>query len=463
LRKNPAIKKQQLSNLKAQLYRQILSSLRMIDEENIDIALHEQMDFARLLYNKGLYLQSLKVLDRMKEMASRQHQLTYLQQVLFFEKNIEALYITRSMKDRADQLSREADEVNESLVLVSKLSNLSLQLYSWYINHGHCRNREEEAEIKQFFNERLTVHPAGCKSFYEKLYLFQSYCWYAFIRQDFLMYYRYAQKWIDLFHDQPLMIKVETGYYIKGMHNLLNAHFDLRNFEGFAIALQQFRDFAATELAQKHDNHRVQTFVYINSAMINQHFMMGTFAEGLKLIPELEKKLEEYTHLLDNHRILVFNYKIANLYFGSGRYDIAIDYLQKIINEAPDLRNDLQCYARLLHLMAHYELGNYEILDSLTRSVYRFMAKMENLTIVEEAMFRFLRKSFQLSRHQMKAELKDFLDSIKQLEKNRFQTRTFAYLDVISWVESKVTGKPLSQVIHDKYLAKKKRLYPSVS
>ena len=46
--------------------------------------------------------------------------------------------------------------------------------------------------------------------FYERLYLYQSYCWYAFIRQDFLQYYRYAQKWVDLFDAQPLMIRVET-------------------------------------------------------------------------------------------------------------------------------------------------------------------------------------------------------------------------------------------------------------
>jgi tetratricopeptide (TPR) repeat protein len=364
------------------------------------------------------------------------------------------------MTDRAGLLSAEALEVSTRVDKVVRMSNLALQLYSFYIRNGHARNEKDETTVKAFFKANLPADAYAQTGFYERLYLYQSYCWYAFIRQDFLMYYRYAQKWIDLFHDQPLMIKVETGYYIKGLHNLLNAHFDLRNFEGFANALQQFRAFAGSDLAQKHDNHRVQTFVYINSAMINHHFMMGTFEEGLALIPELEKKLEEYSLFLDNHRILVFNYKIANLYFGSGRYDVAIDYLQKIIIEAPDLRNDLQCYARLLHLMAHYELGNYEILDSLTRSVYRFMAKMENLTVVEEAMFRFLRKSFQLSRHQMKTELKAFLDSIKQLEKNRFQTRTFAYLDVISWVESKVTGMPLSKVIHDKYLAKKKRLYP---
>ena len=70
LKKNKSIKKQQLSNMKAHLYKQILSSLRLIkDENNIDIQLHEQMDHARILYNKGLYLQSLKVLDKMKEMA----------------------------------------------------------------------------------------------------------------------------------------------------------------------------------------------------------------------------------------------------------------------------------------------------------------------------------------------------------------------------------------------------------
>jgi hypothetical protein len=72
-----------------------------------------------------------------------------------------------------------------------------------------------------------------------------------------------------------------------------------------------------------------------------------------------------------------------------GDYATCIDYLQRIINDNVDLRYDLQCYARLLHLMAHYELHNYEIIEYLTKSVYRFMAKMENLTVVEEEMFRF--------------------------------------------------------------------------
>ncbi len=67
------------------------------------------MDYARILYNKGLYLQSLKVLDRMKETARAHNQVTYLLQVLFFEKKIEALHITRSMQDRAEKLTSEVE------------------------------------------------------------------------------------------------------------------------------------------------------------------------------------------------------------------------------------------------------------------------------------------------------------------------------------------------------------------
>jgi hypothetical protein len=78
---------------------------------------------------------------------------------------------------------------------------------------------------------------------------------------------------------------------------------------------------------------------------------------------------------------------------------------------------------------------------------------------VEEEMFRFLRASFQMSRHKLKNEFEEFLKKIKQFEKNRFETRAFAYLDIISWVESKVYQKPMSAIIRQKYLNSRKRRY----
>src|SRR6188508_884237 len=309
LKKSKAIKKQQLSNIKAHLYKQILASLRIIrDENNIDIQLHEQMDHARILYNKGLYLQTLKLLDKMKEMAKTHHQLTYLQQVLFFEKKIEALFITRSMRNRADQLTNESEDVNEKLSVVNRLSNLSLQLYSWYIQHGHARNEKDFEELKEYFEKYL---PEGIKkdSFYEKLYLYQSYTWYAFIRQDFLQYYRYTQKWVDLFDEYPFMLTAETAMYIKGMHNLMGAHFNLLNHEKLKEAIRKFEDFTKHPIITGNENNRILTYVYLYTAKLNLCFLQGNFTKGFTLVHFLEK---------------------------------VIDYLNKIINEKADLRTDLQ-------------------------------------------------------------------------------------------------------------------------
>lgn len=451
LKKAPSIKKQQLSNVKAQLYKQLLSSLRVLESnDNIDIQLHEQLDFARILYNKGLYLQSLKILDKIKEVAKSHNQISYLIQVLFLEKKIESLHITRSIEDRAFQLSSESDEINDGLLLITKYSNLSLELYSWYINYGHARNEQDEKKLTTFFNQSITNHLHEANSFYHKLYLYQCYCWYAFIRQDYLMYYRYTQKWVDLFINEPMMIQIETAHYIKGMHNLLTAHFNLGNLTKFNETLQQFEDFAESDIVKRFDNNKIQVFVYIYTAKINQHFMMGKFAEGLYLVPEIEEKLNEYSLYLDRHRVLVFYYKIASLYFGSAHYDESIDYLNKIINWKINLRNDLQCYARLLLLIAHYELGNFDLLEYLIKSVYRFMAKMENLSTVEEEIFKFLKKSFHLSPDRIKSEFGKLLQNLKRYERSRFESRALAYLDVISWLESKVYNKPVDIIIQEK-------------
>ncbi|MDB5198798.1 MAG: hypothetical protein JWO92_761 [Chitinophagaceae bacterium] len=456
LRKASSLKKQQLSNTKAHLYKQVLASLRVLENKNIDIQLHEQLDNARILYNKGLYLQSLKILDKIKETAKANNQISLLVQVLFLEKKIESLHITRSLKDRAAQLIGEADDVNERLVRITKLSNLALQLYSWYINNGHARNEKDEREIENYFQTYLSDDLKKANGFYEKLYLYQSYCWYAFIRQDFLMYYRYTQHWVDLFHQEPLMIEIETASYIKGMHNLLTAHFTLRNYSKFEKDVQQFEKFAHSDIVKQSDNNRIQVFVYLYIAKVNQHILDGTFTEGLLLVPTIEEKLNEFQLHLDRHRILVFYYKIASLYFGAAEFGSSIDYLNKIINWKVDLRNDLQCYARLLHLIAHYELGNFDLMEYLVKSVYRFMAKMENLSLVEEEMFKFLRKSFHLSPKELKPQFEKLLEKLKQFEKNRFETRAFVYLDIISWLESKVFEKPVYEIIREKYLERKK-------
>jgi tetratricopeptide (TPR) repeat protein len=249
----------------------------------------------------------------------------------------------------------------------------------------------------------------------------------------------------------------ETAHYIKGMHNLMGAHFDLRNTRKLTESIEELEQFAHRKVVKENDINRILTFVYLTTARINLYFLEGTFTEGLKQVPHIEEKLKEYELYIDRHRVLVFYYKIACLYFGAGKNEKAIQYLNKIINWKVDLRTDLQCYARLLHLIAHYELGNFDLLEYLTKSVYRFMAKMESLSAVEEEMFQFLRRSFQVNAHALKPEFEKLLEKLKRYENNPLETRAFSYLDVISWLESKIHDVPVQEVIREKYLLSRKK------
>ena len=101
IKKMDDITKSQLYNLKAHLYKQLLASLRLLKTtDNTDLKLSEHLDNARLLYNKGLKLQSLHILEKAKELAKANQKFNFLVQVISLEKKIETLHITRSTLEK---------------------------------------------------------------------------------------------------------------------------------------------------------------------------------------------------------------------------------------------------------------------------------------------------------------------------------------------------------------------------
>ena len=169
--KKGIVKKQQLSNLKAHLYKQILISLRLNpSHQNIRIQIREQLDFATILYHKGLYKQSLKILDKAKNLAIANEEKNVAYEIVELEKVIESQYITRSISNRADELTIQAKELSLQNVLASKLSNLSLQLYGLFLKTGYVKNDTEHQIITKYFNNRLPKYDINKLGFREKLF-----------------------------------------------------------------------------------------------------------------------------------------------------------------------------------------------------------------------------------------------------------------------------------------------------
>lgn len=449
------VKKTQLSNLKAHLYKQILVSLRLNPvNQNIRVQIREQLDFATILYQKGLYKQSLKILDKVKGIAIDNEEKNIAYEIVELEKIIETQYITRSIPARADELVQQAWNLSEQNVMTSKLSNLSLQLYGMMLKVGYVRNDEDLHRVRRYFSDHLPEYKIEDLGFREKLWLYKAHLWYSFLIQDFLSCYKYASKWVDLFYDNRKMIYLNPVFFLKGNHYLLESLFFVKYSSQFKETLEKLEAIVGEKDFSKNDNIASLAFLYIYSNKLNLHFLEGTFDKGLYLVKIIEYGITKHRDRIDQHHIMIFYYKIACLYFGVGDNKTCIKYLKKIIdNKNLKMREDLMCFARVLSLVAHYEAGMDYHLEVQLKSTYKFLLKMNDLQAVQKEMIKFLRKLGDIYPHELKAEFQKLYDELKKYEDHPYEKRAFLYLDILSWLESHLQNKPVGQIIREKALA----------
>jgi tetratricopeptide (TPR) repeat protein len=448
------IPKSQFVNTKRHLYTQVLKSLRLIFENIESIRVREQIDFAHILYSKGLYLQAFKLLDRVKEVIPEGGHDLLLLEVIEFQKFIEERHITRSRKTpgKVQSLLIESEKQEARVSNLVLLSNLKIKIHGWYIETGHVRDQKDHFTLNEYFESELRKVRTTNLSITEEIYLHQSYMWFYYIQLDFEKCHYHAEAWVKAFDANPSLMNEDPVLYMRGLSYQLTSLYSLRDYKRYVIALEKFEAFTISHEKYFDMTGQIIGFLYLYTAKINRHFLEGSFEEGLELVPEINRLVKRFGRFIDIHRIMVFNYKTAWLYLGSGQPNQCIEYLNKILNlqAAGHLRTDIQCYARLMHLMAHFELGHYNLLEHLVEQVGRFFSKMRDLNEVQRTLFNFFRNNLDVKKQELNHNLHALRKEVLRLEKNPFEGRTFHHLDIIAWIDSRIEGKTVGEIIGER-------------
>ena len=454
LKKHPAVKRQQIPNLKNHLYKQIMKSLRSLNStDDMDLMIRNHMDNCTLLYNKCLYHQSLKELTKAKKLAEQGDKTLLLLHILEQEKKLALKLIRPDIEKQVSHLSEESEALQKHIGQVFQFSNLFHQVYAHYVSSGYIRNAEEFEEIKKSFEENIPAYEEENLSSDEKMYLYSTIVSYRYFIQDFKNGLHYAEKWYQLFEESPnyILPKIET--YIRAVNNLALGYFSLRKYEDFANCLGKLEAIKNTLEKSLTENLKIQLFKHLSTHRLNHFFLKGKFTEGVKIIPEIASQLETYVGKMDSHHVMIFYYKFASMYFGAGEYRNAIKWLNLIINNSSvDLRSDIQGFARILNLISHYELENLDMIDYHIRSTYRFLINIKDMNLFQRKIMQFLRRLSYTRPDQIKERFVDLKSEMEALKKVPYESRAFAYFDMISWLESKIRRKSIQEIIRGKYL-----------
>ncbi len=436
------VRKKQLTNLKRHLYKQILISLRLIHtQKNIDIQIREQLDFARILYGKGMYMQALKLLERVEKVAFDNHQDILHLEVLEFQKMIETRHITRSrsVENKMENLLNESFRRSRITHTTSRLSNLNIKIQGWYIQFGHIRSAKEAAVFREYFNANISPDfEDRTLTFLEKVNLYQSYMWYYYVLLDLDNGQLYARRWVNLFIEESQMKDKDPDLFIRGLYYLLTFSYFNNNLEVFEKALRQFEQFVDQFKESLNQNSRIMAFNYLNLSRLNHIFLKENYEDGPALIEEIKSGLPFFARHTDIHRVMLFYYKFCYLNFCLEEYDTALDYIKEVINNKTALLSEeLHINARLLQMMCYYEKKELHILNEyLIPAAKRSIGKANSLGQLPGMTLNFIKEISRVSPDERLPAFKKFDRQLEEvLNSSPIEQKARIYLNIPKWVK----------------------------
>lgn len=453
LEKCPAIKKEQFSNTKAYLYLRILQTMRQYNANKIpEIEIREQIDFAQILFTRRLFIQGMVCLKSAKKLAQEYDNLELQLEIIKLEKSVLMNTIDHDNMNKVDRIISEVRQINAQINNINSFSNLAIKLNSLYTKTGYIKDEDDFFKVKEFFYTNLPYYKESELSLTERIYLYRLHIGYNFYIQDFENGFLYSKKLLETFESSEALIKTDPESYIRALNSLLAAQYKLNRYKDFIFTFDKLKRISNSQV-EINENIRIMLLKYNLIHEINRYFLIGDFENGVKTLLE-DPKSEIYTLIqqLDKHSILIFYYKIASLYVGAGMYSHAVKWLNNIINiPNADIREDLHCFARMLTLICHYELGNFDVINYYIRSTYRFLFKKDDLHQFQKYILGFLRT---LTKIPSNDELRDKFVKLKAqlipLTQSRYEKRAFVYFDIISWLESKEQKIPVEEIIKGK-------------
>ncbi len=456
LAKESDFKPSQFSNLKAHLYKKILKSLRDYSLPTIaGVQIRELIDEAQILFAKSLYQQCAKRLDKALALAIEVDNLELQLEVLKWKKEVINHAVGWENQDYVNDIIVRVKGVTDQINNINTFSNLQSRLQSLYQKTGYVRDEKEFRKIEHIFNSNL---PSVSEQFYsitEKIHLYQLYIGYYFFIQDFESGYRYAKKWVTIFHENEALLRPKLEWYIQGLNYLLIAQNKLDLYDEFQETKRELRTLNKLPNNYYNENIRLKLLKYSFVHEFNSLFMSGDFDRGVELIERLTSGLEDFINQLDPHSRMILFYKTSCLYFGQGNYRKVIEWLNKILDLGEsDLREDIHGFSRILMLISHYELNNIELIQYHVRSTYRFLSRKEDLHQFQKLILRFLKGLHkQMANDEVILRFEKLRERMLELQANPYENRAFVYFDMISWLESKIEGKATKEIIKRKFLA----------
>lgn len=420
----------QLTSSKYYLYHQILKSLKRLHESKTPEGLILSiLQYVPILNQKKLYLQSLSLLKRAREISSKNELFVLLFETLSLEEK--TLYFLKNNQLSTKHLEQLYNDKQHAIVQIQNQSiyqNFRLKLFTIIKAERFYKNSKDYSELKKNLLKAIQNNPPsthlsvynmhyslGLMYFYEKQFL-----------KSFLEY-----KNLLIYIDKHPILKndlYKTNYLNAAQNCIVSATY-IPVYDSFIINL-------INKLEHEYKSNteytllilRLKLALYIGASRYSE----GALAvDKTKNIPLLISKAEHYIFV-----DIVFC--CAQLYLWTKEYKKSIKWLNKLLKfEQIIFPKYIYIISLLMELLIHIELKNYRLLNSLCNSYTRLLKKEKGNYSLEKAIVSTIQKHNKhedIDNHKML--YRDISTVLTQLKDDESSKNLILYFNLEKWIKS---------------------------
>lgn len=442
-------------SLKKRLYDHILKSLAAYhSEKTADARLNNFLRYIRILFDKGLYKQAGKMVEHARELALQYENFHALLGCFSWE--IELARVTSFVgisEEYMTGLFNKLHGIIEQYKNAREYQHLSMQMHFRMRRTGTNRSTADRKKYEEIFRHPYLKSEKNALSLEARYYYYLGHSAYHFMQNNFAKAYLYNNCAMKIIEENPQLLHEKCERYLTISQNVMICLYQLKRYSEVLVVVKRYREttIGFEELA---DYMRSSAFYFANTIELMSLTRLGEFEKAVERIPEIEAEFIKYeiAPLEKEYECLYFT-AAFRCYFGAGKYHQANTYLNKVIHEtSDDMRSDIHCYARILSLILHYEMGNQDLMEYMVKWTYRYLSKRNRLYKFETIVLDFIRKKLNKidTKEKKKIAFTELKEELLKLSKDPFEKKPLEDFEFIEWLESKIENKPFAEIVRKK-------------
>lgn len=379
----------QLHVTKNYLSQLILKSLRNFHSKlSKETELRDLLRDVEILFHKELYSQCRDLLNKAHHLATRYEYLTILLDINRWKRRV---YLATSASINSRPSLNEL--LKENNTHLQKLTHQQ-HYWDWTINlfdYLKSVNDNQEAFLEtEWFKDSTKADTIQAKKLYHHVLM----GYYIMAERNYDKAIETIDNLITLLEAHPKHIAEDISSYLTALNNKAGLLLELRLYEQIPPLFQTIRNASQKYKIKEVTSANLKVQLHTYNLELELYRDTRAHQTGIALISEIETFLQKFPKKIPDDYLLCFYYQFAYLHFKQQQYSTALQWLNKILKTKFDTpRQDLESYARFLHLIIHFEQGNIIVLRYAVESCRRFLKKnASKLNTFEKVLLRFFSK-----------------------------------------------------------------------